>query len=159
MPQVFTKNLADDLNRCSLLNVDEARDGEPLLPGTVRIAPGGKQLRFTQGTSGVALQVTNDPPERMCRPSVDYLFRSAAETFGGSVLALIMTGMGDDGLEGCRLLKQLGATIVAQDAASCVVFGMPRHVISSGLADLVVSLDEIPSTIISRVRGAPLPCR
>lgn len=159
MPQVFTKNLADDLNRSCALNVDEARDGEFLAPGTVRIAPGGRQLRFVNTTGRIALQVTDDPPEKMCRPSVDYLFRSAAEHFRGSVLAVIMTGMGDDGLEGCRALKPLGACVIAQDAASCVVFGMPRHIIQQGLADQITSLDEIPNALVARVKGTVTTCR
>ncbi len=159
MPQVFTKNLADDLNRSCALNVDEARDGELLEAGTIRIAPGGRQLRFALQGGRPTLQVTDDPPEKMCRPSVDYLFRSAGEVFRGNVIGVIMTGMGDDGHEGSKILKSLGATIIAQDAASCVVYGMPRHVIQNGLADQVVSLEDIPNALMMKVRGGHALCR
>ncbi len=143
MPPVFTKNLANDLNRESTLDVAEATHGELLKRGMVRIAPGGKQLRLQADGFSAKLQVTDDPPVKMCRPSVDYLFESAATHFGSQVLGVILTGMGDDGLDGCRRLRQEGATIVAQSEDGCVVFGMPKQIIVNKLADIVCPITQM----------------
>ena len=111
MPPKFTRSLADDLDRHCALHVQEASDGERLQPGTVYIAPGGRQMQVERLTRRPQSRITDDPPEKCCKPSVDYLFRSLAEQLGASVLAVIMTGMGDDGAVGCRLLKQRGAQV------------------------------------------------
>jgi len=152
MPAFFTRSLAEDLNRRCQLRVAEAADGQQVTAGTILIAPGGKQMKVRRENGLSVVRITDDPPENSCRPSVDYLFRSAAETYGGNVLGVIMTGMGNDGAAGCRLLKQRGAAIVAQDQASCVVFGMPREPIEEGLADVVAPLDSI-ATEITRLAG------
>ena len=127
MPPVFTRSLADDLNNHTPLAVREGVDGQPIRAGEVWIAPGGRQMKVERANDHVVLRITDDPPENSCRPSVDYLFRSVAEVYGGRAVGVIMTGMGNDGSLGCRRLKHCGARIVAQDAATCVVFGMPRE--------------------------------
>jgi len=107
----------------------------------------------------LVIRITDDPPENNCRPAVDYLFRSAAETCGSAVVAVIMTGMGNDGLGGMRILKGQGARVVAQDRQSCVVYGMPKSPVEEGLSDEVVPLDGIAQSIVRWTgRGAPL-CR
>jgi two-component system chemotaxis response regulator CheB len=158
MPPKFTRSLADDLNRHVALNVIEAADGQRLQAGTVYIAPGGLQTRVERQHRGLEIRVTDDPPEKCCKPSVDYLFRSLAEQFGSRVLAAVMTGMGDDGFVGCTLLKKQGAFVIAQDAASCVVYGMPRQIIEHGLADLIRPLDDIAEAIDQAVRPGAVTC-
>lgn len=152
MPPMFTRSLADDLHKACQLTVREAESGLRVQAGHVYIAPGGKQTKLIGSSVGTLLRVTDDPPEKNCRPSADYLFRSAAETYGSRTLAIIMTGMGDDGCAGCRVLKAQGATILAQDEASCVVYGMPRHIVREGLADEICPLNEIPARIVQLVR-------
>jgi two-component system chemotaxis response regulator CheB len=149
MPPLFTKSLADDLQRRSNLRVCEAVDGQLAGPGVCLIAPGGKQMRIEATELGPKVVITDDPPENSCRPAVDYLFRSAAHHYGSKVLAIVMTGMGSDGERGCRLLKRQGARVLAQDELSCVVYGMPRAVIENGLADEVVPLAQMAARIAS----------
>ncbi|WP_199193269.1 chemotaxis response regulator protein-glutamate methylesterase [Blastopirellula marina] len=159
MPPMFTKSLASDLNRASKITVCEAEEGQAILPGTAYIAPGGKQMKVVTENGAKVIHITDDPPERSCRPSVDYLFRSIAHEYGRKAMALVMTGMGDDGTLGCRLLKRHGCMVVAQDEKSCVVYGMPRQVVSSGLADKVVPLDQLHEVIqCAGVKGAGI-CR
>ena len=156
MPPKFTRSLADDLDRRSKVQVKEAVEGERLEAGTVYIAPGGQQMKLEAQLQSLKVHVTDDPPENCCKPAVDYLFRSLADQLGSRVLAVIMTGMGDDGAVGCQLLKQRGSYVLAQDAASCVVYGMPRQVIEQGLADMIRPLDAIAEAIEESVRvGAP----
>ena len=151
MPPIFTKSLAEDLdNRCKL-EVKEASDGMVAKAGQILIAPGGAQMRVVKQAAETVLRITDDPPERNCKPSVDYLFRSIAEQFGGRAACAVLTGMGDDGAAGCALLKSNGARIIAQDEASCVVYGMPRAVVEAGLADEVVPLQDIAPQLMSAV--------
>jgi two-component system, chemotaxis family, protein-glutamate methylesterase/glutaminase len=159
MPPVFTKSLADDLNTKCKIRVIEAFDGQPILPGTAFIAPGGKQMRIRRDAARVLAQITDDPPENSCKPSVDYLFRSVADVYGEHTLGVIMTGMGNDGSAGCRVIKRGGGAIVAQDEASCVVFGMPREPVEQGIADSVVSLDRIAAEITQFVEKGRLSCK
>lgn len=151
MPPLFTKSLADDLNHRCKLHVMEACEGQVAKAGEVLIAPGGKQMKIERSDFGPIIRITDDPPENSCRPSVDYLFRSAAHHYGGAVLTLIMTGMGSDGALGCRLLKRKGAQIIAQNKETCVVFGMPSLPVEEGLVDVVAPLDEIAREIVARV--------
>ncbi len=151
MPPMFTKSLAGELNRICKLEVDEASDGVIALPGKIWIAPGGSQMRVEKLQGKALLRVTDDPPERNCKPSVDYLFRSIAENFGGHAACAVLTGMGDDGTLGCKLLKKRGAQIIVQDEHSCVVYGMPRAVVEAGLADHVVPLNKIASQLLDAV--------
>lgn len=153
MPPLFTQSLANSLNSKCALEVHEAKQGEPLLPNVVYIAPGGKQMKIVAGADGKArvIKITDDPPVNNCKPSVDYLFHSVADHYVGRATGVIMTGMGSDGTQGLRQMKGNGATIIAQDEASCVVFGMPREPIESGLADVVAPLDHIAAEIVKTV--------
>jgi two-component system chemotaxis response regulator CheB len=114
-------------------------------------------MKIAAGQNGeITIRITDDPPENVCRPSVDYLFRSVALNFPGRAIAAILTGMGNDGTEGTRLLKRSGSFTIAQDEASYVVFGMPREAILAGVIDTVVPLNRIAGTIaraVSEVRG------
>ncbi len=159
MPPVFTRSLADDLNNRTPLTVREGVDGQPIRAGEVWIAPGGRQMKVQRENGQVLLRITDDPPENSCRPSVDYLFRSVAEVYGGRAVGVIMTGMGNDGSLGCRRLKRGGAVIVAQDAATCVVFGMPREPIEKGIADVVAPLGQIAAEITRLVRQGAALCK
>lgn len=154
MPPVFTKSLAASLDAKCALNVKEAEDREPIQKNTVYIAPGGKQMKLVASADGQnrQIKITNDPPENSCKPSADYLFRSVGDYFVGRTTAVIMTGMGSDGTKGLQVLKQKGARIIAQNEATCVVFGMPKAPIETGLADIVAPLNKIAEEIIKSVR-------
>jgi two-component system chemotaxis response regulator CheB len=153
MPPIFTQSLAKSLDNKCALTVREAAHGDPLKPNTVYIAPGGKQMKIVAGGDGRQrmIKITDDPPENSCKPSVDYLFRSLAEHFVGRATGVIMTGMGSDGTAGLKLMKNAGATIIAQDESSCVVFGMPKEPIESGTADIVAPLDRLAEAILKTV--------
>ncbi len=154
MPPIFTKSLADSLATKCVVAVREAIHGESPEPNTVYIAPGGRQMRLAAGAEyRPILELTDDPPENNCRPAVDYLFRSAAHHFPGRAMAVILTGMGSDGALGLRLLKRHGCYVIAQDEASCVVFGMPKAAVDAGVADAVLPLASIASRIVSVVKG------
>ncbi|MCX7823681.1 MAG: chemotaxis response regulator protein-glutamate methylesterase [Syntrophobacterales bacterium] len=154
MPPIFTQSLANSLNEKSSLRVKEAEDQEELQQGFVYIAPGGKQMKISpKDNSKYVIIITDDPPENNCKPSVDYLFRSIANYYTGRVIAVIMTGMGNDGVMGLRLLKRKGARVIAQDEATSVVFGMPGEAIKAGVVDLVIPLDRIAMEIVKSVRG------
>lgn len=159
MPPMFTRSLAEDLDRRCALTVREAEDGQQVQRGLILIAPGGRQMKVERREGQVRIGLTDDPPEQSCRPSVDYLFRSVAATYGGATLGVIMTGMGFDGSEGCRLLKRAGGAILVQDEATCVVYGMPRQPAEEGIADLVVPLDQIADKINNVVRRGLILCR
>jgi two-component system chemotaxis response regulator CheB len=153
MPAVFTQTLAESLDAKCALKVCEATDGMRAMANTVYIAPGGRHMRLAVGPGGVKLiQVTDDPPENNCRPSVDYLFRSAADNFPGKSMGVILTGMGHDGTLGLQMLKRHGCFVIAQDEASCAVFGMPRAAIDAGVVDAVLPLGAIASRIAFEIR-------
>jgi two-component system, chemotaxis family, protein-glutamate methylesterase/glutaminase len=141
------------------MRVCEATDSQAIEPGRIYIAPGGKQMRVERVDGDPVLRITDDPPENSCRPSVDHLFRSVAEVYGGHAVGAIMTGMGNDGALGCRLLKRRGARILAQDEATCVVFGMPREPVQEGIADVVAPLDRIAAEITRLVGKGIAACR
>ena len=154
MPENFTASLAMRLNEASEINVCEASDGLRLQPGMAVIAKGGKHLKLERlGTSHVVTRLTGDPHEHSCRPAVDYTFRSAVDVFGGHVLAVILTGMGRDGTEGCRLVREHSGQVIAQAAEGCVVYGMPKSVINAGQADWVIPLPKIANTIKTVIRS------
>jgi two-component system chemotaxis response regulator CheB len=157
MPPIFTKGLADSLAAKCAIGVKEAQDGDVLKPDFAYIAPGGRQMMVIPASNGrKVIRITDDPPENSCKPSVDYLFRSVARYFPGKTLVLIMTGMGNDGTSGLRLLKPQGAITVAQDEASCVVFGMPREAIQAGVIDYVFPLDRLALELTRLLQGAGL---
>lgn len=152
MPPVFTRFLAERLNSQCDIEVREATAGELVLPGHAYIAPGDYHMIVKQDSSGIRIATTQEPPENSCRPAVDVLFRSVATIYGSGSLAVILTGMGQDGLRGCERIREVGGQIVAQDEASSVVWGMPGFVVKSGLADQVLPLKEIGLEIVRRVR-------
>jgi two-component system, chemotaxis family, protein-glutamate methylesterase/glutaminase len=143
MPATFTPAFAQRLNQQCLIRVKEAEDGELLEKGVVYLAPGGRQLGLVDRGGQVRLRVYDGAPNLHYRPSVDLTFTSAAEVFPGKVLSVVMTGMGADGREGARALKQGGSTVWAQDEASCVIYGMPAAVVEAKLADQVLPLEDI----------------
>jgi two-component system chemotaxis response regulator CheB len=153
MPKMFTKILAERLDDRCPLEVVEAREGDPLKPGRVYIAPGEHHM-LVRGTMAPVVGLNQDAQENYCRPAVDVLFRSVAELYGNGVLAVIMTGMGQDGLRGCEDIRRRGGQIVVQDEATSVVWGMPGAVARKGLADAVLPLNQIASEILRRTARA-----
>ena len=151
MPPLFTRLLAERLHAHSALRVEEATEGAALEAGRVLVAPGDYHMRVRREGTKVVARLDQAPMENSCRPAVDVLFRSVEEVYGGSALAVILTGMGQDGLRGCERLKASRACILAQDEASSVVWGMPGAVISAGLADMAVGLDEMAGEIMRRL--------
>jgi two-component system chemotaxis response regulator CheB len=153
MPPVFTRHLAERLDRSSALAVAEAAGGEPLRAGHVWVAPGGRHLAV-RGVAGAArLALLDTPPESSCRPAADVLFRSAVDVHGAGVLGVVMTGMGHDGTRGAERIRAAGGRVVVQDQASSVVWGMPGSVVAGGYADAVVPLDRLAAEITRRVVG------
>ncbi|MEZ6129439.1 MAG: chemotaxis response regulator protein-glutamate methylesterase [Planctomycetaceae bacterium] len=147
MPSGYTARLAERLNELSAINVQEASDGDLLRPGTVLLAPGGRHLALVSKAGKVSIQLTDDPPEHGCRPAVDYTLRSAVDVFQGQLLTVILTGMGRDGTDGCCLVRDHGGQVFAQHADGCVVYGMPRSVITNDLANRVIKLNAMASVI------------
>ncbi|MCL6414482.1 chemotaxis response regulator protein-glutamate methylesterase [Aestuariirhabdus sp. Z084] len=149
MPATFTNAFAERLNRMCKITVKEAKDGDRLQPGVALLAPGGKQMMVD--SRGGTVKILPGDERLNYKPCVDVTFGSAANAFGGKVLALVLTGMGADGRDGSRLLKSKGATIWAQDQASCVIYGMPMAVVNDNLADAVVSLDDISARLVEAI--------
>lgn len=152
MPHNFTGPFAERLDTLSKLKVTEAREGDKLSPGHAYIAPGGHNMRVTH-TSGLdnVITISENKEEYIYCPSVDALFKSANETFPGRTLGIVLTGMGHDGLDGAKALKEGGARIFAQNEETCVVFGMPKAVVDAHLADKVLPLESIAGEIINSV--------
>lgn len=152
MPAAFTGAFASRLNSLAKIEVKEAADGDILRPGVAYLAPGGKQMLVEGSDSQAKLRIKDDDSPRITfKPSVDITFGTAAKVFNDKVLAIVLTGMGSDGRDGCRLLKQFGSKIWSQDEASCVVYGMPQAVTSAGLTDLEVTLADVASKMIAEV--------
>ena len=147
MPEAFTASFARRLNQLSQIEVKEAVTGDRLVAGLALIAPGGKHLMVVRSGTQYVAEVKDGPLVSRHRPSVDVLFRSVAVCAGANATGIIMTGMGDDGARGLKEMKESGARTVAQDEASCVVFGMPRVAIEMGAADSVVPLSLIPKAV------------
>jgi two-component system chemotaxis response regulator CheB len=154
MPKLFTRALAESLDHKCAIRVVEGESGQSLQAATAYIAPGGRQMRIAsgQGLSSYFLEITDDPPENHCQPSADYLFRSVASVCKGHSLGVIMTGMGCDGTLGLRLMKRQGAQVIAQDQASCVVYGMPMEAVKAGVVDVVLPLSGIGAEIMRRLK-------
>lgn len=150
MPPSFTKSLADSLDRKCDSTVIEASDSDTVQNSYVYIAPGGKHLVLKKNGHGEThTAINNDEPEHSCRPSVNKLFRSVADTYGGKVIAVILTGMGTDGTDGLEPLKKKGAYVIAQDEATSVVWGMPGSAVSKDLVDEISPLNNVPDAIMS----------
>jgi two-component system, chemotaxis family, protein-glutamate methylesterase/glutaminase len=154
MPPVFTALLASRLaTKCSV-PVRECSSGEPLVPGTIWIAPGDFHMTVSREDGVLRLRTNQGPRENYCRPSVDVLFRSVANIYGSKALGVILTGMGQDGLKGCESLVAEGSRVIVQDEASSVVWGMPGFVARAGLAEKILPITEIGPEIQRRVSGA-----
>ncbi|GAA0609388.1 chemotaxis response regulator protein-glutamate methylesterase [Sporichthya brevicatena] len=154
MPPVFTKLLAERLDAASPLDVVEAADLMPLTPGRVYIAAGGFHLTMTTVRGMQVLRLDDGPMENSCKPAVDVTLRHAKALWGPRTLTVILTGMGSDGLAGARDLRAAGGRVIAQDAETSVVWGMPGAVTKAGVADSVLPLSRIAPTIVDTVRGA-----
>ncbi len=151
MPPVFTKSLANRLGALGRLRVTEAITGDVLAPGHALIAPGNFHMEIARAGVQTRVNLHQGPPENSCRPAVDVLFRSVAAVYGGASLAVVLTGMGQDGLRGCETIAAAHGTIMVQDEASSVVWGMPGAVANAGLADVVLPLDQIAVRITQLV--------
>ncbi len=149
MPALFTRLLAERLNATCQLPVEEASQGRRVEPGKILIAPGDFHMKVASRGSVLQVFLDQSPLQNSCRPAVDALFTSIAELYGGAVLAVVLTGMGQDGLRGVELLKAQGAWVLVQDEASSVVWGMPGAVANAGLADRVLPLDDVVPEILS----------
>lgn len=147
MPPGFTKPLAERLNASSQIEVVEAQAGMTLAPGTAYVAPAGKQLRLRRGASGVEVTLAEEREKSLHSPSVNVMAAAVGELYGAAALAVILTGMGHDGVEGLRVIKQNGGFVIGQDEASSVVYGMPRAAAAAGLVDRVVKLDDVARTL------------
>lgn len=148
MPATFTAAFAARLNGLCQIGVKEAQDGDVLKPGQAYLAPGGKQMLLEGRGPGARLRIIDGNDKVNYKPCVDITFASAAKTYGDKVLAIVLTGMGADGRDGARLLKEQGATIWAQDEASCVVYGMPQAVAKAGIASESLPLDRVAQRIL-----------
>lgn len=151
MPGSFTNTFAARLDSMSQLHVVEAKDGDVLEPGTCYIAPGGKQMIFERFGLKARIRIIQDTGRVTYNPCVDVSFASLAQIFGNKVLAMILTGMGSDGCEGCQLLKAKGSVIWAQNEETCVVYGMPQAVVNANVADLVLPLGDIAGCIVKEL--------
>jgi two-component system chemotaxis response regulator CheB len=159
MPPVFTDMLAKRIDGTSQLRVAEAKDGEPVQPGRVYIAPGDRHLEVVRFAGQVRTKLHDGPKENHCRPAADVLFRSAVEMYGGAVLGVVLTGMGQDGKRGCEKLVNAGGRVIVQDEDTSVVWGMPGVVAEAGLAEAVLPIGDIAKNITAQVarRGLGLP--
>ncbi|MGV6394247.1 protein-glutamate methylesterase/protein-glutamine glutaminase [Pseudomonas caspiana] len=150
MPEKFTASFAERLNSLSQIEVREAKNNDRILPGLALIAPGGKHMMVTRSGAFYHVQVIDGPLVNRHRPSVDVLFRSVARFAGKNATGIIMTGMGDDGARGLKEMLDAGASTVAQDEASCVVFGMPKEAIKLNAAQRILPLHDMHQAILHR---------
>ncbi len=149
MPAAFSQPLADRLDRVSKVTVRLAISGDPVSPGTVLIAPGGKQMALARSSTGQHVVVSDYPPSAIYKPCIDNTLKSVAERYGKFTMAAILTGMGSNGLDGLKDVKNKGGIVIAQNEATCVVYGMPKAAINAGLADHIVPIDEIADELLS----------
>ena len=156
MPPVFTRMLAERLQKNTRLRVEEATEGATVEPGKVIIAAGDYHMKVRQQGGRVQIAVDQSAPRNFCRPSVDALFDSVAEVHGSGAIGVVMTGMGQDGLLGTQRLKSSGAYVIAQDQASSVVWGMPGFVARAGLADALLPLQELVPEIVKQTGAGRL---
>ncbi|MCD1646497.1 protein-glutamate methylesterase/protein-glutamine glutaminase [Marinobacter adhaerens] len=159
MPEKFTAAFAARLNSVCKIEVREARDGDRVHAGLALIAPGGRHMELVRSGAQYKVRIFDGPHVTRHKPSVDVLFRSVAKAAGQNSTGIIMTGMGDDGARGMKIMKECGAVTVAQDEASCVVFGMPKEAIKLGAVDIVTPLKQIPELVMRRTPGKEEPTR
>jgi two-component system chemotaxis response regulator CheB len=153
MPEQFTRAFADRLNGLARIRISEARDGDRVMPGHALIAPGNYHMELARNGADYRVRVFMAEPVNRHRPSVDVLFQSCARAAGQNAVGVILTGMGDDGARGLLAMRCAGARTVAQDEATCVVFGMPKEAIAMGAAELIEALPRIAQTTIRLARG------
>jgi two-component system, chemotaxis family, protein-glutamate methylesterase/glutaminase len=153
MPPTFTTVLAEHLSRVGGRGAHEAEHGEPVLAGGIYVAPGGRHMRVVRDGNGIKIALGDDAPVNFCKPAVDPLFSSAAQVWGASTLALVLTGMGSDGTAGAADIAAAGGSVIAQDEASSVVWGMPRSVAQAGLCSAVLTLQEIAPRVLRLFSG------
>ncbi|MCK5237070.1 MAG: chemotaxis response regulator protein-glutamate methylesterase [Deltaproteobacteria bacterium] len=150
MPPMFTKTFAESLDADSAVTVKEGADGDVLKPGVVYIAPGGLHMTVAKDRSNnVVLRTSKEPSDELLRPCVDILFNSVANIYGKNTLAVILTGMGDDGTKGLRTLKEKNIISIAQDENTCVVYGMPKLAVDNGLIDVILPINRIADQIMA----------
>ncbi|MDK2871614.1 MAG: two-component system, chemotaxis family, protein-glutamate methylesterase/glutaminase [bacterium] len=152
MPKGFTKSLADRLDSLSQIDVKEAKENDILTEGTALVAPGDYHMVIKGGEEGAKVKLTQDPPVWGVRPSADVTMSSVADLFKGRVVGVVLTGMGRDGANGLRKIKEYGGVTIAEDKSTCVVFGMPKVAIEEGAADVVAPLHEIADRIVDAVK-------
>lgn len=150
MPPGFTTAFAERLNRSSVCEVKEAMDGDEVLPGRILIAPGGVNLLFERSSGGVIARTTPPTPDNRYSPSIDVMFSSCARIFGSRMLAVILTGMGNDGSQGVRAVKKQGGFVMAESDETAVVYGMPREAVATGLVDRIIPLHHMAHEILFR---------
>jgi two-component system, chemotaxis family, protein-glutamate methylesterase/glutaminase len=148
IPPIFSKAFADRLSRCCAFEVREAAHGDDLRPGLALVAPGDLHLRLAREGSRYRVRLSNDAPLHHTRPAVDFLFESALSCVGSFAVCVLLTGMGCDGAQGMKKMKDAGAFTIAQDEASCVVYGMPRAAVECGGTTQIVALEKIPQAIL-----------
>jgi two-component system, chemotaxis family, protein-glutamate methylesterase/glutaminase len=153
MPPTFTAVLAEHLSRASGRGAHEAEHGEPVLAGGIYLAPGARHMRVVRDGDGIKIALGDDPPVNFCKPAVDPLFSSAADVWGAAVLGLVLTGMGNDGTSGAADIVTAGGSVIAQDEATSVVWGMPRSVAQAGLCSAVLPLGQIAPKILGLFSG------
>ncbi|HMV58194.1 MAG TPA: chemotaxis response regulator protein-glutamate methylesterase [Nitrospira sp.] len=154
MPERFTKTWADRMNQLCRISVKEAEDGDSVLPGHALVAPGNYHMTLVRSGARYSVRINQDEPVNRHRPSVDVMFDSVAQYAGGNAVGVILTGMGGDGAKGLLRMKEAGAFTIAQDEASCVVFGMPKEAIKLGAVEVVRPLSDIAQTILNHVSRA-----
>jgi len=153
MPPVFTKRLAERLTSQGQMQVKEGKTGDILQPGQAWLAPGDYHMIVERYGTQIRLCNHQAPQENSCRPAVDVLFRSVAKIYQGGVLAVVLTGMGQDGLHGCQCIREVGGHILVQDESSSVVWGMPGIVANAGLATKILPLNQIANEIMRRIQN------
>jgi two-component system, chemotaxis family, protein-glutamate methylesterase/glutaminase len=159
MPPLFTRALAERLDSKSSITVREGVSGQRLEPGQAWIAPGDFHMTVVRRGSDAYLALNQDRPENSCRPAVDVLFRSVASTFGARTLAVVLTGMGSDGVLGAQIVRESGGRVIAQDENTSVVWGMPGQVVAAGFADNIYPIGSIATEVDRQVRASRLSSR
>jgi len=154
MPPIFTRVFAEHLSAQTGAPAHEPAHGERLTPGRIYVAPGGRHMGLSRDGGGASVRLDDGAPVNFCRPAVDVLFHDAAAIFGAATLAVVLTGMGSDGLNGAHALSEAGATIVVQDEASSTVWGMPGAIAKAGIANDVLSLDAVAPALRALLAGS-----
>lgn len=153
MPATFTAILAEHLTKASGRRAAEGAHGEPLMPGRIYVAPGGRHMVIGKEGGDTVVHLNDLPPVNFCKPAVDPLFQSAVPFFGAAILSVVLTGMGHDGAAGAKVIAQAGGSVIAQDEESSVVWGMPGAVAQAGAASEILPLGQIGAKIIRLLSG------